>query len=181
MRVSFLDHIIELHSWQKKTEMMVFLKSCNSGSVLLGEEAEASEFYSAMIRLSLSGLQSFGVGICSEGHGLIPHLLPVTDGEMLLFGYNQEVSAVCLKNKVVLWTIKLDSLFSSFLHLREKEMILVFHEIGVFAIRESGQVLWRYEDDIIVDVRVDHDSLHLEFMDSAPACLPLLSRELQCL
>ncbi len=180
MCLSFGTHAVELKSWETKSEMLQFLAKCDSGSLLLGEDAEQEmQFLSALVSLEWSGMHHFGIGICSEGHGLSPHLLLLPNSDILLFGFNNEVSAVSIKTREVAFRIKLDSLFYSFLYMRERGVILAVYEIGVMAITESGRKLWKYEKDIIMDAYVESDNLQLKFMDDPPVNLNISSGELQ--
>lgn len=155
--------------------MLQFLAKCDSGSLLLGEDAEQeTQFFSALVSLEWSRLHHFGIGICSESHGLLPHLLLLPNSDILLFGFNNEVSAVSIKTRKVAFTIKLDSLFYSFLYMR-RGVILAFYEIGVMAITESGRKLWKYEKDIIMDAYIESGKLHLKFMVDPPVSLNILS------
>lgn len=176
MRVTFGSHNLEITSWETKREMLNFIEKCDAGSLLLGKEAEQEiEFYSVIIHLEWSGVHRFGIGICSEGHGLSPHLFLLPKSEILLFGLNKEVSAIDLNNREVYFRIKLDSLFRSFLPLSQESIILIFHEIGVIAISEEGDKLWKYERDIIANAYIKKDNLYLEFLDDSPVGLSLSS------
>lgn len=187
MRLSFAGHIVEIQTWENKGDMMNFLANCNAESLVLGEDAEAEAgFYSASIHLNYSAKlhpswdeligSRFNVGICSEGRGLKPHLLMLSEKQLVIFGLNSEVVGICVKNREVSFRTSLDySLFRSFVHLSQVEMILAFHEIGVVALTEDGKELWKYSEDVIIDSLVDGDTLQLSFMDSPPVSINVLS------
>lgn len=182
MRLSFERHNIELKSWENKSEMLQFLENCDLGRVLLGQDAEQDkEFYSVLVRFNFSGLHCLGIGICSEGQGIIPHLLLLPKDNLLLFGFNRQVCAINLKTKNIEFQIKLDSLFSSFWEMQDIETILLFHEIGVIAINNKGKILWHSERDIIVDAIREGNDLQIYFIDQSSIRLNLLrsQKELQ--
>lgn len=187
MRLSFAGHIIEIQTWETKGDMMNFLANCNAESLVLGEDAEEEVgFYSASIHLNYSAKlypiwneligSRFDVGVCSEGHGLKPHLLMLSEKQLVIFGFNSEVVGISIKNREVSFRTSLDySLFRSFVHLSQVEIVLAFHEIGVVALTEDGKELWKYSEDVIIDSLIDRDTLQLSFMDSPPVSINVLS------
>ncbi len=176
MRISFGEHSVVLRSWETKDEMIGFLEKCDAGSILLGEDEELPvDFYSVAVHLGAIKLHRFGVGICSEGHGLTPQLLLQPTKNELIIGLNDEVVGVNVIEKTVDFKIGLDSLFYDFLPLDEYQTILVFHEIGVVVITEDGQEIWHYSKDIVEDYFVEKEWLHLKFMDAGMVKLDLSS------
>jgi hypothetical protein len=173
MFISLAEQTIKFESWQTKKQMTYALAACDAGSILLGGDIEEPrEFYSvtACLEWPNTSIGYLGIGICSEGHGLLPHLLlPSTD--LFVLGFNSE--AVGIKQKKKHFGLSLGSLFCSFVFLSKENLILVFHEIGVVAINKEGQERWRYDKDVIVDRRIGEDSLELGFMDSPPVRLDL--------
>src|ERR1700694_6004027 len=132
MNITFREHALNLKSWQNKHEMVDALKSCEAGSLLLGEGTEEeNEFHSVIVHIGPSKLRSFGVGVISQGHGLHPSLLLKAENSVLIIGFNREVTGICLPEGIVAFEIHLDWLFQSFLPLFEQNLILVLYEIGV--------------------------------------------------
>lgn len=176
MQVTFGNNTITLQVWETKSEMLSYLSKCEAGSLLLGEDADQEmHFYSATVRLGQAGVNCFGIGICSEGHGLTPHLLLQPDAEVMVFGFNQEVVGINVKERKINFKIPLVSLFYNFLTLNQRQLILVIHEIGVVAITEEGKEIWRYDKDIINDWVIEDDKLHLKFMDAPPVSIEISS------
>ena len=186
MKLSFAEHIVELQTWESKSEMLDFLARCDAGSIVLGEGAEQEvDFCSATVHLSYSASalsgeielrgERLGVGICSDGLGE-PHLLLVPEKQMLMFGFNAEAVGVSVKDRNVRFRAPFNySPFRSFLRIWQQEIVLVLHEIGLIALTEEGNELWRYEDDVIADCTIDRGKLHLTFMDSAPIIIDIAS------
>jgi hypothetical protein len=187
MNLSFAEHVIELRSWPSKRELIDFLAHCDAGSIMLGEDAgQESEFYSAVLhlnysaislrRLNESGGRLLGIGICSENPSVKPNLLLLPERQMLIFGFNSEVVGVSVEDKEVYFRTVFDHLpFRSFIYLEQTRSILVFHEIGVAAITEEGQELWRFDKDVIVGCSMGNEMLHLDFMDSPSITLNTLT------
>jgi len=138
-------------------------------------EKSEQKLYSALVHFQWLGIHYFGVGICAEDHGLSPHMLLLPESDMLLLGFNREVSGVSVKKRKIDFRIELDYLFSCFLQLKDCGLILCFHEIGVVAIGVDGREWWRYSQDIIEDALVAGDKLQIKFMDKSWVCLDILS------
>ncbi len=173
MHVSFLEHLIELRSWHNKQEMVNFLTTCEAGYLLLGENPkQESEFYSATIYLNRA-MNRFGVGICSLGIGLTPALLPQPENSVLIFGFNSDVVGVRIPGGEIVFQLKVETLFHAFLSVHRKEMILVKDEIGIVALTQNGNVLWKFGRDVITNAVIEGDQLHLQFMDSPEVFLNL--------
>jgi len=176
MQVTFGNNTITLQVWETKSEMLSYLSKCEAGSLILGEDADQEiHFYSAIVSLGWAEVNRFGVGICAEGHGLIPHLLLQPDAEVIIFGFNREVVGINVEDGKINFKIPLDSLFYNFLALNQWQLTLVIHEIGVVAITEEGKEIWRYDKDIIRDWVIEDDKLHLKFIDAPPVSIQILS------
>lgn len=176
MLVTFGENIVENQSWGTKSELMRCLEKCNLGSILLGEYADSEQnFYSALVHFQWLGIHYFGIGICSEDNGLSPHMLLLPESDIILLGFNREVSAIDVKKRGIAFRIELYYLFSCFWQIKEHGLILCFHEIGVVAIGVDGRERWRYSQDIIEDAVVAGDKLQIEFMDKSSVCLDILS------
>ena len=178
MFISAEEHTIKFNTWKTERELAHALASCDAGSIVLGDDVEdAREFYSATAYLKWPKTNEghFGVGICSESHGLMPHLLMRSNTNLLVFGLNSEAVGISLVERRQCFRMGLDALFHSFIQLKEQKLILVLHEIGVVAITEDGSELWRYSKDVIVDFTVEQSVISLNFMDSPPVSLELAS------
>ncbi len=176
MHLSFKEHTIELQNWNSELDMMNFLKDCDAGSLVLGGDAEKLKFYSVIVNLEWAreSVHHFGIGICSEGHGLVPHILLQPLSGTLIFGFNSEVAGFNVHDKKVDFKIKLDTLFSSFIALEKWKKILIVHETGVVSISENGQVLWKHDSDVITDCAIVGENIHLKFMDAKSVALRVL-------
>ena len=176
MLISFAEQTFKLNAWGTKRELAYTLANCDAGSMTLGEDIEEPhKFYSVIAYLEWPKTDAghFGIGICSEDHGLVPHLLLQPRTDLVVCGFNSEAVGIDIKSTKTNFRILLDSLFSSFVSLTRQKVILIFHEIGVVAITQDGKELWRYSQDVIVDYKIREDSLELNFMDSPPLTLDL--------
>ena len=69
--------------------MTSFLKKCDVGSILLGQDAQQYvDYFSITVHLVNTG-NRFGVGIISEGHGLTPQVLPDSRRQLLIIGRSE--------------------------------------------------------------------------------------------
>ena len=154
--------------------MMNIFSTYEGGHLILGESAEQqTAFFLVTVHLGWNGRHRFGIGICSEGYGLKPHLLLQPELSQFLLGFNHEVVAVGVEDRCIRSRILLDSLFHSFLAL--KQGLLIFHEIGLLALDNQSQKIWEYEADVIEDFEIIGDHLKLRFMDAPPVSLNLQS------
>ncbi len=175
MHIAFGEHFIELNCWERREQMIRYLQDCPAGNILLGEEAEMPrEFYTATLHLGAEG-HRFGIGICSEGHGLVPQMLLLEEKGTLLFGFNRQVVAFDVAKRQVLFRIELSALFYRFVHLSDKKVILVLYEIGIMALDQGGQKLWQYERDIVSNYRIMGNRAVVEFMDSPSVVIDLIT------
>jgi hypothetical protein len=163
-----------------KSELKQFLSQCGGGSILLGEGAEFQrEFYAVTAALDCDGQEPFGIGICSEGHGLGPHVLLQPDDSLVWFGFNSEAVAIDLARRKIAFSLPLDSLFHRFVPLKNAGTVLIFHEIGLVSVSEKGKELWRYSNDIITKCQIKGNEIALEFMDSSAVFLEISTGRLK--
>jgi len=164
-----MEHSIQLNVWQTKHEMISFLRSLEVGYLILGENPEQEEaFYTVSVLLGPSQKDRFGVGICSQGHGLIPALLLQPESSTLMFGFNSDVVGIEIPYGTVSFRLGLDALFYSFLPVHKRNMVLVLHEIGAVALNQKGQMMWKFAKDVVTGAVIEEEFLYLTFMDSPP-------------
>jgi hypothetical protein len=151
--------------------------------VIIGESEEQDrEFFSAEVQPEFreAKLPRLAVGICSEGHGIAPQLLPLPDRGLLLLGLNSEVVAIRVATGEIAYRVPLGFLFRSMVPLTDCQPILVFHEIGVTAIRANGETEWTLGRDVLEDAWLEDGTLRMTFMDSEAVAVELSSgRELK--
>jgi hypothetical protein len=182
MRFSFSWSSIELQRWASRGEMEAHLAGFDC-KVIIGESREQEqEFFSATIQPEFREAKArrLAVGVCSEGHGIAPQILPLSNRGLLLFGLNSEVVAIRADTGGIAYRVPLEFLFRSMVMLWDKGLVLVFHEIGVTALRDNGDTAWAFGRDVLEDAWLEDDTLHMTFMDSEPAAVELNSgRELK--
>ncbi|MBL8236684.1 MAG: hypothetical protein JNM66_04650 [Bryobacterales bacterium] len=182
MRLCFSRSSIEFRRWASRSEMEGYLAAFDC-QLVIGESAESEqEFFSATIRpvLCEATKQRLAVGVCSSGHGIEPQILPLPGRGLLLFGLNEEVIAIRADTGGVAYRIPLEFLFHFMVHLADIGLVLVFHEIGVTALRENGETPWTFGRDVLEEAWLEEGTLHLTFMDSEPVAIELASgRELK--
>ncbi len=167
MLLSFNEDLIKLKVWEDLESLYTYLEGGEQGHLLLGVDGESlDKFYSLSIEIGGYRSKRFLIGVCSADHGLEPHLLLEPARELLGVGFDQEAVFVDVATCKTKYHLKLDSLFRSFLRSAKGEPLLVFHEIGVLGVLESGEVSWHYEADVIEDFELLDNILKLDFMDS---------------
>lgn len=175
MRLCFPWSSIELQRWTSRAEMEGHVATCDC-KLILGDSAEQQrEFFSATIQPEFRGAKALRlvVGVCSEGHGTVPQILPLPNSGLLLFGLNSEVVAIRADTGGIAYRIPLEFLFRLIVPLADKGLILVFHEIGVTAFRDNGETLWTFSRDVLEDAWLQDGTLHMTFMDSEPVAVEL--------
>jgi len=176
LRISFGKNSLGIRSWETESEMISFLQHCDGGSALLGQDAEQrAGFVSIDVQYNESPWPCFGVGMVSEGHGLSPQALLRPERQVVIIGLNKQIVGVDVDNREVCFEMDLDSLFFCFLSVDSLQIILVFHEIGVTAIKEDGSVIWQFSRDVIETWDIGDEWLSIEFVDIAPMRIHLVS------
>ena len=182
MRLCFAWSSVELRRWASREEMEGYLAGFEC-KLIIGESTEQErEFFSATLQPEFREAKSrcFAVGVCSEGHGITPQMLLHSSTGHLLFGVNSEVVAVRVDTGEIAYRIPLGFLFRSIVPLPEMRLLLVFHEIGVTALHEDGELAWTLGRDVLDDAWIEGGVLHMTFMDIGPAAVEMTSgRELK--
>jgi hypothetical protein len=165
---------ITCHSFSNKAELLAHLQVEGHFSLFESSEQE-KEFYSIVSQPAFveSRTEKVAVGICSEGHGLSPEVLPLPEKGLFLLGFNERVVAIDSESGDIAFEHKLKSLFWSFAKVPSDQLILVFYEVGVKAIMSDGQELWDYSRDLLKGASREGDTLTLSFSDSPPVALNL--------
>ncbi len=182
MRLSFPWSSIEFYRWPTRREMESHLAEFDC-KVIIGESPEQErEFFSVTVQSEFRKAKAprLAVGVCCEGHGILPQILLLPNRGLLLFGLNSEVVAIRADKGETAYSLPLGFLFRSLVPLPDKGLVLVFHEIGVAVFRENGDTLWTFGRDVLEDAWLENGTIHMTFMDSEPAALELTSgRELK--
>ena len=175
MRLAIHGMEVDFQSWASKDQLSSHLGRFEK-AILLGESDDSErEFFSVAFRPILTeGMQSVGVGVCSEGHGISPEALLIST-ELCLFGLNSEIVAIKVADGQVAFRKTLGVLFHALVPIPALNLILVMHETGAVAIANSGAPLWQFSRDVVKKFHISDSTLHFDFMDSEPATLDLVS------
>ncbi|NKZ03832.1 hypothetical protein HGB48_08745 [Actinomadura latina] len=71
--------------------------------------------------------------------------------------------------------INLDSHFAGLRLVPSLDRIIVLAEVGIFAVRSSGEIDWRVDLDVITEVRWESESVAISQMDGPQVCVDLQS------
>ena len=191
MLLAINQHAVEVESWEDKSAMLSFLRKYDMPTMILGEDADQElEFFSAIVHVNYaarsqdsngeSSNTSWGIAVISEGQGVKPQLVGLPE-DVLVFGLNHQIVGLSIVRRNEVFRYSFDSLFHAFLYSPKQQILIVRNEIGVVALTESGNELWRFDRDVITDCKISHDSSRIEmtFIDSTPVVLDLVTG--QCL
>ena len=178
MLVTFNDKYFELTSCDSKRDLIEILNQCSEGNLLLGENDEQEENFFAIQVHSGKEDKKFGIGVVSEGYGLIPSILAIPTNSSLFIGFNSEFVIIDCGSKSIRYSTKLGSLFFQFIHFPQHKIVMVLHELGLLAISEEGKEIWEYDaHDIIQDYQIEGNLINLELMDNPSARISILNGE----
>jgi len=182
MLIAIEGHALELQTWGDKSAMLQFVHGSDGGGLILGDDSEQElEFYSASVHFNYAAqtetsqetpITSWVIGLISEGHGVKPQLIALPD-RTLVFGLNHEVIGIGLESRKIVFRHRFDTLFHALFYLSRYSTLIVRNEIGIVALDEIGQELWRYEKDVVTNCIIDESHLELHFMDTPPVVLDL--------
>jgi hypothetical protein len=164
VHITLASNYFAIKSYETKSEMSSYLNFCDLGSILLGEDAQQSIHFYTLTIYEGSSDNRFGVGVISDSTGSVPHVLALPSNKEILIGFNKRIAVVDFAKRIVKYQFCLDSSFFRFIHL--KNIVLVFHEIGVIALNESCNEIWRYDGDIIEDYEIENEDITLRMMDN---------------
>lgn len=160
------------HSTDSKSEMIEYLRKCDTKQVLLGESSEV-EGGGYIFQVEHEGVKIITVGIITEGHGLQPECKYLKD--KLFIGFNKEVHVIDIDNNVDKISCA-DSLFYEFSSDIFENLIIAIFELEIICFSVDGKILWKYSTDIINDYYVENNMIYLT-TDSGELRISLLTGE----
>jgi len=174
MFIMIEPYLLQCRQWMDKPQMENYLANRSGRHYILGGDTERSrEFFSIIVRLAEQPIESIGMGICSIGVGLQPHILPIVQAKRVFVGFNSELYAVNLSDATLAFHLELDSLFYCFVPAHLPDRILVQHEIGLVMLTADAEILWKFERDVITNQQLANGKIFLEFMDAPSVFLSL--------
>lgn len=176
MFITIEPYLFQCRQWMDKTLMENYLTDRSGRYHILGGNIEQPrEFFSIIIELAEQRIERVGIGICSIGVGLLPHILPLVQAKRIIVGFNSDLYAINLSDATLDFHLELDSLFYCFVPVHLPNRILVQHEIGLVMLTEDTKILWKFARDVITSQQVTNGKIFLEFMDSPSVFLSLES------
>jgi hypothetical protein len=154
---------IHVKSWETKNLLLNYI-SRNSPSVVVGSDTEGPRgFYSCVVEGRDCQIH-IGV-IANQPKSPCTIFFPVS--KQVILGYDQSIAVIDCPSSTLRRSTLLDGVFFEFLRDEERAQTIVVHELGVVAISEMGDELWRYTASEILEGwrRVD-GCLILTLMDS---------------
>lgn len=165
---------LEQRQWANQTQLKEYITRYCSKYYFWGEDIDRpKEFFSVIIRPVDDRLEGIGVGICSLGIGLQPVIYLQEESNKLIIGYNSNVCGLNLNNGAMTFCYKLNSPFYDIVVLPIQYRILIQHEVGVVMLTEEGEILWKFDGDIITGLQHSENALELQFMDMPTVSLAL--------
>ncbi|MBK1811936.1 hypothetical protein JHL18_15045 [Clostridium sp. YIM B02505] len=157
---------------ESKSEMIEYLRKCNSNQLLLGENSEVvGGLY--IFQVKSNEVVRLTVGVITEGHGLEPECKYV--GDKLLIGFNKEVHIIDTstnENK----KICADSLFFEFASETNSNRIIAVFELEVMCFSLEGNTFWRCFTDVINEYFIENNNISI-VTDSGKEKISLLTGE----
>ena len=142
---------------ESKSEMIEYLRKCDSNQILLGENSEV-EGGGYIFQVNLSEGERFTVGVITEGYGLEPECKYVND--RILIGFNKEVHIIDIRNnedKI----ISADSLFYEFASVVNSNRIVAIFELEIMCFSLVGNKHWRYFTDVINEYSINNNKVNI--------------------
>jgi hypothetical protein len=157
---------VSVQSWETKNLLLNHVQR-NSPSVVVGSASEAPRgFYSYSVD-EVDCPILIGVMV---NQSKAPRALILPASQRVVLGYDQSIALVDCPSGKLLGTTLLDGVFFEFLRDEERGQVIVVHELGVVAISELGEELWRYTTcEILEDWRKVNGFLVLALMDTNEA------------
>lgn len=174
MYINFGINFISISKIENKTNLIAELKQCNEGSILLNTSTrEEVYFFIVRIFFTSQAKNTFGIGIISESHGLLPHILLLPEENKIFFGLNEQLIIFDSINKIAT-EITFNSLFFRFIHLIHLNIILVLHETGILSVNaQKNKIIWKFDGDIIEDFAIEETIIKLKFIDQSTIIISL--------
>lgn len=167
LNVSLGQDFVALRSEDDFERMASRISTCKMGSTVVGERnGSIQQFFSIELFDGLDGSLSFGIGLCSDCHGLMPHLLLRPNDHMFVIGLNDSIIGFGIDTKTIRFSGELPSLFHCFCVDEKTHSLLAFHELGVDCFEFSGSRRWSISEDLVVASDVTIDAVLLEFADT---------------
>lgn len=132
-----------------------------------------TEFY--LLHVQQAG-STLAVGLGCTGQSIAPQV-HVADGESILLGFASQVVRLRVEDGQQLWQVELGALFRELIELRELNLLLVIHELGAACLSHEGEVLWRFDKDLVEHFAIKRESLILRFATAPGVRLDLRTGE----
>ena len=175
MRVTLSSSVIDIRVWKADKAMMDYLEGCKK-HVVLGNPKEHERAITLAYSPGLLSQEQVGlaVGVFATEENFEPQAMVLEQAGLLIIGFERELVAVDLAWARIRFKIDFETYFREMIYL-EQIGILAFEEIGVSAISLKGAKRWTFTKDVITSIKLESQSLRLEFMDSQPAVVNIES------
>lgn len=142
---------------ESKSEMIEYLRKCDSNQLLLGENSEVEGGLYIFQVKSNEGVR-LTVGVITEGHGVEPECKYVDD--RLLIGFNKEVHIIDTSTNEDK-KISADSLFYEFASEINSNKIVAIFELEVMCFSLEGNRSWRCFTDVINEYFIENNNINI--------------------
>jgi hypothetical protein len=145
---------VTLERIDSRSELQECLRKAGHSILLGGEDEGTKEFF-------VAAMAPCSIGICSQGHGPKPaNLLDEANGGVW-FGYNSNIASIDLCKCCPRFRVTLDGVFFTILGQMGDGSVIVIHELGACRINRSGDVLWSFTTDVVLDFADGGDVVHV--------------------
>lgn len=162
--------LINFYIIDSKNEL---LNKINSKYILGLDVESPREFYKiALVNKKDVTISEFGV--FSQICGIKPKIMIIEEKNMILIGYNHEITAIKIEEFKILFELKLNDIFLDIICVNNQNLIIILKETGVQLINYEGKVVWSVETDLITNYEFKDNLLYLDFSDKESIKLKII-------
>lgn len=102
------------------------------------------------------------IGIINEGHGIKPSATVLLEMDLIIVASDEHICFVDLVSNEILHEIICDSLvYELYLSNLDTGDTVVVCELGVMRITVNGELIWKYDCEVIEDYKIKQDTIDL--------------------
>lgn len=176
MRIQTDGTSLTVREWQSRRELVDHLKD-TANLIEIGSHADAPvRFLSVTFSADSRILPGVTVAVSSEFDSVDPQLYVLPASSLVLVGADDEIHGIRDLTQRGTFDIKLPGILRFVIPNEAARQLFVVSEIGVSCVSLDGSLLWEFARDVITDTQmVDNGKLALQFLDSSPVVLDLVT------
>lgn len=132
---------------------------------ILGLDVENPREFYRITLVNKNNVTISEFGVFSQICGIKPKIIIMEEKNMILIGYNHEITAIKIEEFKILFELKLNDIFLDIICVNNENLIIILKETGVKLINYEGKVIWSIETDLITNYEFKGNLLYLDFFD----------------